>query len=225
MSIRKIPLVSGQYYHIVSRSISKYRIFNTEQDFEKMKEIMKNYQFSDFAMHYSEYCILSNRAKTAIHKALFDSENRLVEIIAYCIMPTHIHLLLKQITENGISRFISKSLNSYSKSFNSKHKRKGPLWEGRFKNVLVNSNEQLLHLTRYIHLNPASAGLVDKPEDWKYSSYGEYLKKFAGINDITVRGGLFDFSPARYKEFVEERISYQRKLSIIKKLLIDGYAG
>ena len=66
-------------------------------------------------------------------------------------------------------------LNSYTRYFNEKIKRKGPLWEGRFKKVLVNSDEQLLHLTRYVHLNPVSAGIVEKPEDWPCSSYREYI--------------------------------------------------
>ena len=67
-------------------------------------------------------------------------------------------------------------LNSYSRYFNTKQKRKGPLWEGRFENVLIKTDEQLLHLTRYIHLNPVTAYLVDQAKDWQASSYNEYLE-------------------------------------------------
>jgi putative transposase len=79
-------------------------------------------------------------------------------------MPTHIHLVLRQLKDGGISKFMSNILNSYSRYFNIKHNRKGPLWEGRFRKVLVGSDEQLLHLTRYVHLNPVTACLVDKPK-------------------------------------------------------------
>jgi len=98
-----------------------------------------------------------------------------VKIISYCIMPTHYHLLLEQVKDGGTEKFISKILNSYAKYFNLRHKRSGPLWSSRFKSVGVDDNEQLLHLTRYIHLNPTSAGYVSMPEDWQYSSYVEYI--------------------------------------------------
>lgn len=91
-------------------------------------------------------------------------------------MPTHFHLLLKQNVENGIVKFMSKMENSYLKHFNTIYKRKAPPWEGRFTIVHIKTNEQLLHLACYIHLNPSSAGLVKKPEQWKYSSYHEHLE-------------------------------------------------
>ncbi len=78
-------------------------------------------------------------------------------------MPTHIHLILKQLKEDGISAYMSKILNSYTCYFNRRTKRKGPLWESRFKRVEVTSDEQLLHLTRYIHLNPVTAHIVEEP--------------------------------------------------------------
>jgi putative transposase len=107
----------------------------------------------------------------AIKDSLQSENEQLVEVVAYCIMQTHFHLILKQVTEDGIAKFMGRILNGYSRYFNSLHSRVGPLWTGRFKNVLIRNDEHLLHLTRYIHLNPVSAGLVTKPEDWDYSSY------------------------------------------------------
>jgi putative transposase len=89
---------------------------------------------------------------------------------------------------------------------------------------LVKTDEQLWHVTRYLHLNAATAALVKKPEDWAFSSYGEYLdvKKegFCLFRDLFV-----DFNSKQYREFVNDRQAYQRELSIIKKFLIDNYSG
>jgi len=112
-------------------------------------------------------------------------------------------------------------LNSYTRYFNVKTRRKGPLWESRFKSVLVDTDEQLIHLTRYIHLNPVTAYLINKPQEWKFSSYGEYLGK-VGKEDIVCRyEDLLSIQPDSYKEFVDDRISYQRSLATIKYLMLD----
>ena len=144
---------------------------------------------------------------------------RLVQIICYCIMPTHIHLVLKQMKDKGISVFMNNVFNSYSRYFNIKHNRKGPLWESSFKKVLVESDSQLLHLTRYIHLNPATAYIVNNPEDWKWSSYREYI--FGNREGICEYDNILDIKPEEYKKFTEDRIFYQRELAKIKALLLD----
>lgn len=136
-------------------------------------------------------------------------------------MPTHIHLVLKQTQPAGISIFMGNILNGYTRYFNTKHHRKGPLWESKFQNVLVENDEQLLHLTRYIHLNPTSAGIVEKPQDWKFSSYNEYLNNVD--YPICQFKDLLEFQPKKYKEFIQDRIAYQRELTIIKKQLIDEF--
>ena len=135
-------------------------------------------------------------------------------------MPTHIHLMLKQLEENGISRFMNNVLNSYTRYFNLRHKRKGPLWEGRFKSKLVKSDEQLLHLSRYIHLNPVTAYLTDQPELWQYSSYKEYLC-FEKELRICNFNELINMPPVNYKKFVEDGVSYQRDLAQIKDLIME----
>ena len=140
-------------------------------------------------------------------------------------MPTHFHLLLKQLKGNGISKFLSLIENSYTRFFNLTHRRKGPLWESRFKSVHIDTDEQLLHLTRYIHLNPTSAKLVNKPEQWKFSSYYEYLERKPSKSDICRFSDIISLNAKQYKEFVEDRISYQQELSLVKKYLLDNYTG
>ena len=91
-------------------------------------------------------------------------------------MPTHIHFVIEQKEKNAISFFMRKLLNSYAKYFNFKNHRKGPLWESRFKHVACETDEQLLHLTRYVHLNPVYHGFVEHPIEWKHSSFGDYVR-------------------------------------------------
>ena len=134
-------------------------------------------------------------------------------------MPTHLHLVLKQLMNKGISLYMGKILNSYSHFFNIKHQRKGPLWESKFKNVLVEDDDQLFHLTRYVHLNPVTSFLVEKPSQWHYSSYLEYISK--NKNQRISCTDLIEISPIEYKKFVEDQISYQRELAKIKKVILD----
>lgn len=223
MGYRKEPLATGHYYHIFTRSIAKYVVFNDQDDYGRFNELINLYRFKDFNYKYSSFLYLKTEMQEIVVNGL-DKNEKLVEIVAYCIMPTHIHLLLKQTTDDGISKYVAKILNSYTRYFNSKYHRKGPLWEGHFKNVLVNSDEQLLHLTRYIHLNPTSIGLIEKPENWMFSSYPEYIKpdSAGGLCNFE---DLFNLSPSQYRKFVNDQKSYQRNLSIIKSILIDNYSG
>lgn len=211
-------LVNGGVYHVISRSIAQYQVFNTDNDYLRMIMLFCFYQRENLPTKFSMF-LRQQRVQDIGFYQYFKTtvkEEKLVEIIAYCIMPNHIHLVLKQLQEKGISIFMSNVLNSYTRYFNTLHKRKGPLWESRFKHILVDRDEQLLHLTRYIHLNPCSANMVKKPELWKYSSYIEYIKP--SINQIVCYDGLLEIASKNYQKFVEDHKDYQRQLSIIKKI-------
>ena len=152
---------------------------------------------------------------------ILNVSEKIVDVVAYCLMPTHIHFILKQLQEKGISRFMSFIQNSYTRYFNTRYKRKGPLWEGRFKSVLVKDDAQFTHLTRYLHLNPTSSGLVENPEDWKYSSYKEYLGLVDAKKKICNFSEYMDMPAGKYKEFVTDRVDYQRELAKLKKLVLE----
>lgn len=215
-------LVTGEIYHLFNRSIAEYMIFNDNSDFSRFIEVMRYYQNESKQPSFSHFNQIQDSLIKSSKNALVTTRDRkLVEIIAYCIMPTHIHLILKQAKEKGISIFIGNILNSYSRYFNIKHKRKGPLWEGRFRRILVESDEYLLHLTRYLHLNPVTAHLVNTPEKWLHSSYQEYLSNSSIDSRLCKYDDVLDIRPVSYKEFVEDRIAYQRELAKIKDLLLE----
>ena len=224
IGMRKYPLVNDQVYHVVTRSIAMYKVFNDSHDYQRISEILWLYRYLSMSISYSNYSDLSPKHQAEIRQGLIDSQQS-IEIIAYCLMPTHIHLVIKQLTDNGISKYVARVLNSYTRYFNCAHKRRGPLWEGKFKNILVNDNNQLLHLTRYVHLNPSSAKLVDNPEEWDYSSYHEYIDRKKKADNIASYRDLIDISPGDYKKFVNDRVAYQRQLSEIKSILLENYSG
>ncbi|MCM8785631.1 MAG: transposase [Candidatus Omnitrophica bacterium] len=195
------------YYHIFTKSIAGYKIFVKERDYRRMQEIIWYYRYE--------------RMKRFSKADDFTKEicgDKLVKIVSYCIMPTHLHFIIGEEKKEGISKFMANILNSYTRYFNLLHNRKGPLWESRFKKVLVETDDQLLHLTRYIHLNPTTARLIEKPEDWRFSSYREFLN-FDTYLKICEFDDLVDIDEKQYKKFVEDNIDYQRQLHKIKKLI------
>jgi len=218
MPVRKVPLAKNEIYHICSKSIAGFTIFNNEADYERM---VKALLFFNAKNHLGSFSLLVNRRKNSNYCLNFktDVSNKLVDIIAYCLMPTHLHLILKELAEGGISKFMHLVLNSYSRYFNLKYKRKGPLWEGRFKNILIETDEQLNHLTRYIHLNPVTAFLISNPRHWKFSSYNEYLGLIC--KNITNFSEYFVIDEVSYERFVNNYINSQRELSVLKNLTME----
>lgn len=219
MIARKVPLVKNEIYHIFSKSIANFKIFRSNTEYERIRGLLKYYKIENPFLRFSFFLEIKN--KEEFYKKHFTKKENLVEIIAYCFMPTHIHLILKQTKQNGISIFMNNILNSYTRYFNVKTKRKGPLWESRFKNVVIKTNEQILHLTRYIHLNPVTARLIDKPQDWNFSSYKEFLGKTKEEEKMCNFSEVLDIKPETYRKFVNSQIDYQRKLAEVKKMFLE----
>ncbi len=216
--MRKEPLKNSFLYHICTKSIAGYVIFRSNEDYSRMMEMMRYYRMLKPPMRYSLYEKLL-ASGTLSHIFDYSEDNLLVDIVGYCLMPTHIHLILCQLKDNGISVYMKKILDSYSRYFNIKRDRRGPLWQGRFKSVLIETDEQLLHLTRYIHLNPTSGNIVEHPENWPYSSYGEYIN--SPSNKLCNHIKYIRLASDQYKTFVESRQDYQRGLEEIKHIILE----
>ena len=201
-------LVTGGVYHVFNKSIAGYKIFSHEKEYQRMRDVLQYYKDADTRLPFSN----TNRGRNP-------GINKLVEIVAYCLMHTHIHLILKQTIDNGISIFMGRVQNSYARFLNLKAGRKGPLWEGRFKRVLVEDDEQLLHLTRYIHLNPITAYLVDDPDLWEFSSYHEYLGR--SDHQLCDFKNPLGIDAVQYTNFVKDHIGYQRTLKQIERVVLE----
>ncbi|KKS04961.1 hypothetical protein A2W70_05760 [Candidatus Curtissbacteria bacterium RIFCSPLOWO2_02_41_11] len=137
---------AGGYYHVYSRGSEKRTIFLDKADKKRFTSKLKEYK--------------------TLHN---------VSVISYCLMPNHFHLLIKQNTDEPISKFINRLNLAYAMYFNKRYERVGPLFQGRFKAINVDNDEYLLHLTRYIHLNPLEVLGGNRLEDYWWSSLRIYL--------------------------------------------------
>lgn len=133
-------------------------------------------------------------------------------------MPNHFHITVRQDKENGIKTFLQRVLNSFSHYYRKKYVGHGPLFESVFKAVRVETDEQLVHLSRYHHLNPVTSRLVEYPSDYQFSSYNAYMKRDMLFVDTSFVLSHFK-TPKQYEEFVVGRKDYQRELDEIKHLL------
>lgn len=223
MPARFTPLVTDQYYHIFNRGVNKQPIFEAIRDYKRALDILNFYSFNP-KLRFSKFLLLSKEEKSNFMDNLHKVNDKLVDIICFCLMPNHFHLLLNQMKDNGISKFMANLQNSFTRYFNTKHERIGPLLQGQFKAVLIEDDNQLLHLSRYIHLNPYSSYIVKNLgilEEYPWSSFPEYLGRTA-IEICNKNVILSQFKDRiAYKKFVFDQADYQRKLEAIKHLVLE----
>lgn len=221
---RKDALETGEIYHVMNKSIAGFRIFNTQKDYLRMKRMLQYFQVRESLPKFSQFFELKITKDKGFEDAFLEmtaKSKRHNQLIAYCLMPTHVHFVVKQLSKDGVSRHMANLLNSYARYFNIRHDRRGPLWVGRFKSVRVKTDEQLLHLTRYLHLNPTTADLVKKPENWQWNSYMEYVRPQKDQYLLCQFSELLNIIPKQYKNFVNDHIGYQRDLAKIKKVVLE----
>jgi putative transposase len=214
MGQRRTVLATGQTYHVFNRSVQKIPIFRRGMDFRLFTEAMAYYLQPQPQVKFSVYRLQRKQYQINLQK-------KLVEILAFCLMPTHFHFLLQQRMEKGTQRFIQKLSNSYAHYFSIKYRNAGPVFVGNFKSIHIETEEQLVHLSRYIHLNPVTAYLVERPEKYSYSSYKAYLgrEKLEIINSDIVLSSFS--SPKAYEDFVLNQKDYQRRLDFIQHLIVE----
>jgi putative transposase len=179
MPYRYVPLTAGQYYHVFNRGVNREPIFLRKE----------NWLF--FLKRLQDY--ISDKA----------------DIIAYCLMPNHYHLLVCLKCDDFGPKVMQPFTVSYTKAINKQNNRVGPLFQGPYHAKLVEKDTHLLQLSRYIHLNPLRSGLVDKAEEWVYSSYPDYIGLRRG--KIPKPGIILDHfcSAQAYVEFTEGATSDQ----------------
>lgn len=212
MPSRIVPLATGECYHIFNRGVNKLPFFNSVYDYKRFMRSMLYYQTEGPKPSFSLFSPMNQE---------LNRNKKIVDIICYCLMPNHFHFLLRQVKDKGITEFLGKFSNSYTKYFNIKHGRVGPILQGEFKSVLVENNEQLLHLSRYIHLNPLVSGVTQDLENYQWSSYPEYLNSSG--TDLCSKGVILNqFKEIQgYKQFVLDQVGYGMELEHLKHHLLD----
>jgi putative transposase len=221
MPYRKTPIVTGEIYHIFNRSVASQPIFLDKWDYRRALEVMQFYRFQNPGIRYSYYNRLQTDLKTSFWNDLIKHGKKQVELLAFCFMFNHFHFLLKELEENGIKTFISNFQNSYAKYFNTKTERKGAVFLSMFKGVRIATEEQLIHVNRYIHLNPLTSYIIkyaSELETYQWSSYIDYLGiRNEGIVDKELIMGLLK-TTQKFKNFTLDQKDYQRELEKIKHL-------
>lgn len=222
VSLRNVHFRNDYIYHVFNRGVERRHIFTSRRDYGRFELLLDYYRFNDITKSFSHYLNLSLEER----KTYRESMNTLpvaVDILSYCFMPNHFHLILKQRVDRGIQKTLSNISNSYAKYFNIKYHRVGPLFQGPFKAVLVETDQQLIHLSRYIHLNPLVSAVIELKElsEYPWSSLPVYLgDTTASFVDTQQVLGYFR-NPTVYKEFVYNQISYAKELEKIKHFLIE----
>ena len=188
MPNHRTPLANGEFYHVYNRGVAKNPVFLSKHDYEQAILALSYYLSSTPPMKLSRFKELSIEERGKVLNELQNDASS-VEILSFVLMPNHFHLLIKQTGDNGISTFLSKFTNSYTRYFNTKHQRVGALFQGVFKAVHVEDDEQLLHLSRYIHLNPVASFVIHEKDllSYPWSSLPLFLNGKSSFVGITGR--------------------------------------
>jgi len=142
-----------EIYHVLNRGVDKRTIFEDKQDYFRFIHDLYEFNTQDRS-ELNFYKFRDYGANGKIAKTNKKNKKPLVDILAFCLMPNHYHLMLSPKTEKGIPQFMQKVGMGYSKYFNQKYKREGTLFQGRHKHILVSDDAHFLHLPFYIHFNP-----------------------------------------------------------------------
>lgn len=188
MSARPAIFTAQGFYHVYNRGHNKQTIFYDAKDYRRYLKRLEEYL-----------------------------QKHQVTLLAYCLMPNHIHLILRQDGDESIDRLIHRLHTAYTMYFNKKYEKVGAVFQGRFKAKLIDTDEYLLHVSRYIHINPVELfnsqpqgpALSSELEAYPWSSYGEYVEsRSKHISDPTIIRNYFSNSPLRgkttYRSFIEE---------------------
>src|SRR3989338_28968 len=191
------------FFHTLNRGVDKRNIFLDDKD--RFRFVHDLYEFNDQNRVFD----VGYRANKSLDIASQDMKKKrklLVDLHCFCLMGNHYHLLLSPRVENGISRFMKKLNMGYAKYFNQKYKRKGALFEGRYKSVAINTESHFIHIPYYIHLNPLdfvspdwrnrtiknSKAAIEFLENYRWSSFLDYLGR-KNFPSITNRSFLLKF--------------------------------
>lgn len=179
MALRKQNFAPGEYYHLYNRGTEKRLIFIDERDY-------------DYFLFLMYICNTIKSIKLRDVGQNFDREEPIVDIGAYCLMPNHFHILVREKIEGGISKYMLKLMTGYSMYFNKKYKRTGKLYEGVFKSSHINTENYLKYIYSYIHLNPAK--LIDR--NWKENK---------NRNNDKLLKYIFSYQHSSLKEYYKEK--------------------
>ena len=198
MGIRKIQFVNGEYYHIFNRGVDKRTIYESKEDLYYFFTRLATLNTTDNSTHSKD------KRKNIKNEIILDNGDELVSIVAYCLLPNHFHLILKQQSEDGVSKFMQRIGTSYAKFFNEKYQRSGSLFQGKFKANHITGDLGLPTLSSYVNLNyyhhrinPGSNIVKSSIFEYLNTELGDKICDSSEINKILNEVGGLKY----YKEY------------------------
>jgi len=212
MPLRTTQFAPGEHYHICFRGNNKQSIFRSDHDRARLLFLILHLQSPESIRNISE--IMKEYRKTGrwnigeqLHAKIV--ETRYVVLEAFSFMTNHVHMVIREEREQGTVRYLQRVLNAYAKYFNTKYETVGHLFQGPYRAVHIDDNDQLLYLSTYIHRNPRELPEIKgKEHNYVWSSYRDYLgeNRFDELLDRSLVLEQFD-SPQAYREFVDSSIA------------------
>ena len=240
MPYRREQFINDEIYHIVLRAIDDNLIFKDDDDY--YRGIFSIYEFNTTKpitirerRKIREQFKKANRERVSVSFEA-DERDKLVEVLTFCFMPNHIHLLLRQIKDNGITKFMRKVGAGYGGYFNRKYNRKGHVFQNRFLSVHIKNDNQLKIVFTYTHTNPISLiepkwqeegienpeKVIEFLENYKWSSYQDYLGK-KNFPSVTDREFFLKIMRGEQgcKEFIENWVRYKGEIKEFPGIVLE----
>lgn len=183
--MRKVPTYPGEYYHILNRGNNKQRIFHSASDYRRFLFLILFFQspvtFPKINRHLAKIAKSGQSSVLDIEVVPKDVRDeviktRYVELVNFSLMPNHFHLTVKETQEEGIQKYMQRVLTAYTKALHKKYKTSGHVFQGPYQNIHIESDEQLLYLSAYIHSNPKEiTEWHDREDMYPWSSYYDYV--------------------------------------------------
>jgi len=197
----------GHIYHLYNRGNNKEIVFRDEQDYRTF--LFRLGLVLEIKRENLNKCEITESPKSRIRIKGLKSDS--FKLHAFCLMPNHIHILIEQCGDESISILLLKVFTSFSRYINSKYKRVGHVFQDRFKSVKIETNPQLMLVSSYIHMNPVKDSIVNNPEEYKWSSYNDFITDRK--NSIIYKQFLIEVF-GNTKNFINENINlYNRIMS------------
>ncbi len=197
----------NEYFHIFSRGVLKQPIFLIQSDYLRFLFPILTFQGEYVVKNVSREIENSVQSRTLHIDGNITKEvlkERTVELTAFCLVPNHFHLLVRERTENGISKYMQRVLTAYAKYFNLRHDRNGYLFQGKYKDVHIENDRQLMHTSAYIHKHPCEIGWRGKEHLYPWSSYQDCIdeNRFKSLLVTEILTERFKDGNFSYKDFV-----------------------
>jgi putative transposase len=228
---------NNEIYHIINRGTDKRKIFLDDKDY--LRFIHDLFEFNDEKPAFNIGYNFKNQYIDVKRQYIKKREPRklLVEILAFCLMPNHYHLLIKPLTKNSKSEFIKKLNGGYAKYFNNKYERSGRLFEGKYKSILIKNESHFIHILYYIHLNPLDLivsewrerniltsdvnKIMKFLENYRWSSFLDYIgkKNFPSVTQREFLNNFFE-GPENHKKSILKWLK-EMNLEEIKEITLE----